>query len=211
MRSAVLVTLAAAGCSAFAPAAAPRRATTSVSAAEMSRSMPFMLKPKGLDGMVGGEAQFDPLGFADMFDVRWLREAEIKHCRVAMLATVGFVMGEINSVPTAEWSTNSFTAGNPVNALNVVGAQGMLQVLAFCGFIEFATNGGKITQMDMFEGGRVPGEVKQTGPWTKAKLAPDAYERKQLIELTNGRLAMCGIGGMIHHSIILEHGILGGV
>lgn len=31
---------------------------------------------------------FDPIGFTNAFDVKFLREAEIKHCRVAMLAAL---------------------------------------------------------------------------------------------------------------------------
>lgn len=57
----------------------------------MSKSVPFMLKPKNLDGLVGSE-EFDPFGFAEAFDIKFLREAELKHCRVAMLATVGWLV-----------------------------------------------------------------------------------------------------------------------
>ena len=44
---------------------------------DMMKSMPFLLKPKNLEGMIGGEAEFDPLGFAENFDPKWLREAEL--------------------------------------------------------------------------------------------------------------------------------------
>jgi hypothetical protein len=39
-----------------------------------------------------GNAEFDPIGFAEYFDPKWLREAELKHGRVAMLATVGWLV-----------------------------------------------------------------------------------------------------------------------
>jgi hypothetical protein len=35
-----------------------------------------------------GYAGFDPLGFSDYYDLKWLQEAEIKHGRVCMLAAV---------------------------------------------------------------------------------------------------------------------------
>ena len=38
-----------------------------------------------------GDVGFDPLGFTEVFSLEWLREAEIKHARVSMLAFVGFV------------------------------------------------------------------------------------------------------------------------
>ena len=40
-----------------------------------------------------GYAGFDPLGFSDYYDIKWLQEAEIKHGRIAMLAAVGMVRG----------------------------------------------------------------------------------------------------------------------
>ena len=49
----------------------------------MSKAVPFLNNdPKGTAGNVG----FDPLSFTEFFDVKWLREAEIKHGRVSMLA-----------------------------------------------------------------------------------------------------------------------------
>ena len=52
------------------------------------RAMPGVTAPLGF---------FDPLGFSQGQSegrVKFLREVEIKHSRVAMLATVGFVVGE---------------------------------------------------------------------------------------------------------------------
>eukprot|EP00438_Fugacium_kawagutii_P031289 Skav218661 [mRNA] locus=scaffold365:853980:855377:- [translate_table: standard] len=37
--------------------------------ASTSKSMPFLPKPQNLGGLAGGEAEFDPLGFSDTFDV----------------------------------------------------------------------------------------------------------------------------------------------
>ena len=38
-----------------------------------------------------GYAGFDPLGFSDYYDIKWMQEAEIKHGRICMLAVVGMV------------------------------------------------------------------------------------------------------------------------
>jgi len=66
--------------------------------AEMSKALPFLTKPVLLDGTLPGDAGFDPLGLSEIDDVGldlyWMREAEIKHGRVAMLATVGFLFTE---------------------------------------------------------------------------------------------------------------------
>lgn len=32
-------------------------------------------KPQNLGGLVGGEAEFDPLGFSDTFDATWMEPA----------------------------------------------------------------------------------------------------------------------------------------
>ena len=70
--------------------AAPRAQASMVAMPRFDvRSMPGVSGPLGF---------FDPLGFAsgDVSEgkVKFYREAEIKHGRVAMLATVGFIVGE---------------------------------------------------------------------------------------------------------------------
>ena len=71
---------------AFAPAS-QQKASTSINAFSV-KDLPGALEPMGL---------FDPLGFAAKADEKTLkryREAEVTHGRVAMLATVGFLVGE---------------------------------------------------------------------------------------------------------------------
>eukprot|EP00913_Durusdinium_trenchii_P035027 g32767.t1 len=58
---------------------------------EMSASVPFLRYPQVLKGWVGEEKGFDPLGVTDALPVYWVREAELKHGRVCMLATVGWI------------------------------------------------------------------------------------------------------------------------
>ena len=43
-------------------------------AGEKSKSIPFLSAPSNLEGMIGNKG-FDPVGFSDFLDVRWLREA----------------------------------------------------------------------------------------------------------------------------------------
>ena len=70
--------------------------------AEKSKSIPFLLAPKNLGGLIGDKG-FDPFGFSDFIDVRFLQEAEIKHCRIAMLGTLGFIATEIFKLPGQLW------------------------------------------------------------------------------------------------------------
>ena len=47
--------------------------------------------PVTLDGSLAGDVGFDPLGFSKSTKTLfWMREAEVKHGRLAMLAAVGW-------------------------------------------------------------------------------------------------------------------------
>jgi hypothetical protein len=46
-----------------------------------------------------GYVGFDPLGFSTLGDVKFLREAEVKHGRVAMLAAAGAIAQDLYHFP----------------------------------------------------------------------------------------------------------------
>ncbi len=46
-----------------------------------------------------GDVGFDPLGFTTKYDIKWLREAELKHGRVSMLAAFGCLFQEFIHLP----------------------------------------------------------------------------------------------------------------
>ncbi|CAK0890914.1 unnamed protein product [Prorocentrum cordatum] len=179
---------------------APQRSRTSAVAAraEVSRSLPFMPKPQNLAGYVGEEQEFDPLGFSDTFDMKWLRESELKHGRVCMLATVGFA--------TQQYAT--FPGMAPTeNALNAVYTEtnGLITLIFLAGYIESQTYNGKVTMLDMFEGedDKVPGDFNFGSGFLKGKTDKEVYDMK-LKELNNGRLAMLAFGGMVHHNLVVN-------
>ena len=117
----------------FAPVA-PAAATTALNA-EMSKALPFLMQPKGLTGYVGAEAGFDPLGFAEIMDVKWMREAEIKHGRVAMLATIGYTYPEMPWFAQA-FPGDAYSHSNPIKAALAVPPEAWAQVVLFCGVME---------------------------------------------------------------------------
>merc|ERR1712216_989880 len=93
----VLLAAAVASASAFAPMGGlvrPKARTAAVSSLKMqgdfSDAVPFLKRPINLDGEYAGDVGFDPFGFSDVFDLRVLREAELKHGRFAMLAVLLF-------------------------------------------------------------------------------------------------------------------------
>ena len=79
-----------------------------------------------------------------------MREAEIKHGRVAMLATIGY------TYPEAPWAVQAFPGeayshANPIKAAIAVPPGAWANIIFFVGLMEFATNRGKMTMMEMFE------------------------------------------------------------
>ena len=113
-----------------APAAPARTAT--VLNAEMSKALPFLTAPKGLKGYIGEEAGFRPVGFAEIMDIKWMREAEIKHGRVAMLATIGYTYPEMPWFAQA-FPGDAYSHSNPIKAALAVPPEAWAQVLLFCG------------------------------------------------------------------------------
>jgi hypothetical protein len=174
-------------------------ATVTALRAEGSASLPFMPKPKNLKGLAGERQEFDPLGFAESVDVRWLREAELKHGRVSMLATIGFAIEPSFTFPGV--------AANPDANQALYTSPGYLwAILIFViGYIESSAYDGKITMLDMFKGEgakRAPGDLN----FGKGFLPKDAEGSLSIQEkeLNNGRLAMFAIAGMIHHNLVVN-------
>ena len=171
--------------------------------AEMSESLPFLTNPKNTNGLIGSVG-FDPLGFSDTWDVKWLQEAEIKHGRVAMLATVGFVTSEFVQLPIFK----DLAVADSNDAPSAVGVSAMMQIIFFAGCEEWRTNKGKITMADMFEDpDRVPGDLGFATNRLEGKSEAEVTKLK-LQELKNGRLAMLAIGGMIHHNFVTGEPLL---
>lgn len=57
---------------------------------------PFLLSPPALDGTYAGDVGFDPLGFSkDKATLVRMRDAELKHSRLAMLAAAGWPLSEL--------------------------------------------------------------------------------------------------------------------
>ena len=160
----------------------------------MSESIPFLLEPKNTKGWVG-DVGFDPFGFSDNFDMKWLREAEIKHGRASMLACLGFVSQQYLTLPGLTHVDDSNLAPT------VVGASAMLQIVAWAGAMEWWTNKGNVTMETMFsDPDRVPGDLGFDPMGLGVGLTEEQMNRRKLQELKNGRLAMLAIGGMIHHN-----------
>mmetsp|Transcript_12240 Transcript_12240/g.17760 ORF Transcript_12240/g.17760 Transcript_12240/m.17760 type:complete len:180 (+) Transcript_12240:619-1158(+) len=165
----------------------------------MSESIPFLKRNMALgEGMVG-DVGFDPLSLAGVADIKFLREAEIKHGRISMLAAAGAMFQDIAVDP----SYKALVGGAKMTGIHDVlvkqGAMG--QLLLWISFLEVF---GTIALFETLEGKRAPGDFK-FDPLGFGK-KPETAKRYALAEMKNGRLAMMGIGGMVHGYFITGKG-----
>ena len=200
---------------------------TMVDKTQRSKSLPWLPRPAALDGSYVGDVGFDPFylssipkNFAGFIQppsweavegidtLYWMREAELKHSRVAMLAVAGWIAtdggfgpaplrfpGEIYSVENIP---------NGYSAHDILVEQGSMGfMLLAVGLIEFCT-GAALVQV-------AKGELdREAGDFTfdplgfckgKSKEAIDTMKTK---EINNGRLAMLAFGGIATQTALGE-------
>jgi len=166
---------------------------------------------------------YDPLGlsagpyeaFSEEQAIGWLRHAEIKHGRVAMMAFVGFIVGS-NGIHFP-WNLQADLPYATIAEIPAPAAQwdalpssAKLQILGFVGLLELL--GERVTPHYM--SGGVPGKYpsfKDSGvphfaldlydPFGLFKKASDEKKARGLLaEVNNGRLAMIGIMAFLAES-----------
>merc|ERR1719418_217137 len=138
---------------------------------------------------------FDPIGFAkdgDEFSFRRRRSVEIKHGRICMLATMGYITPEITGKFPGFLSPSEglkfADVPNGLAAISKVPFTGWVQMIAYAGFTEAKANYDEDVK-------NTPGDMG----WKPPLLAtedPDTKTRRLNAELANGRLAMMAIIGM---------------
>jgi hypothetical protein len=177
------------------------RVSTQLAASERSQALPFLPKPTNLEGYVGNVG-FDPLGISNYVPMDYLREAELKHGRICMLAWLGFVAVDqgvrVYPVPEGWGSLTSVTAHDATVASGALG-----QILLFVGILEMLSYIG-VSQM-LQGSGREPGYFG----FDPLNLYPKTEEKQkamQLKEVKNGRLAMLAFGGVVTQSVITGSG-----
>merc|ERR1711988_642094 len=136
---------------------------------------------------------WDPLGLAadgDQFSFTRRRSVEIKHGRICMLATMGYITPELTGKFPGYLSPSAglkfADVPNGLAAISKVPTLGWAQIAAYFGFCEFS--GG----FEDYKSG-TPGDYG----WKVLTSADPAEKTKKLAaEIANGRLAMVAIIGM---------------
>ena len=186
---------------------------TMVDKTQRSKAVPFLPRAVNLDGSLPGDQGFDPMylssipknfsGFiqppsweeTNLSTLYWMREAELKHSRVAMLAWAGWVATDMGlRFPGSIYSVESIpTAFEAHNTLVEQGSMAFMLVMV--GIIEFCT-GAVIVEVAKGENDREAGDFK-LDPLNFLKGKSDAEKfTMRTKEINNGRLAMLAFGGV---------------
>jgi hypothetical protein len=187
---------------AFAPASTNVRQTTTLTAEkEMSKALPFVPRPKLLDGTLAGDVGFDPFGFggADKESLISMREAEIKHSRLAMLAAVGWPLAEKFDGAIAQFLglpsalTNSGASPSVLNGgLDKIEPDYWVIVAAIAGLAELANNETKTAAGKKYTPGDCGFDPLGLMPQDK-----EGIMAMQTKEIKHGRIAMMAILGYV--------------
>ena len=151
-----------------------------------------------LDGSMAGDKGFDPLGLSTIDDVGidlyWLREAEIKHARVAMLAVAGALQVEVFGpapgceMATAKCQTDAFWQIWSAHPQYIAASLVLITIVEAVSGIA-ATTGRE-------SGDRAPGDFG-LDPLGFCKGDVAKADRLKLQEIENGRLAMWAAMGLL--------------
>ena len=162
----------------------------------------------GVNDMVGVGPEtlnkvFDPLNLASLGSdktLAWFRAAELKHGRVAMLASVGIAYtcsgGPLfPGAISLDGTTFASLGKDPWAAFAAMPTSGKIQMLVVIGLMEFHS---ELTKPHYLSGG-TPGKIV-VGGWPLfdpigflKKYTPEEKAKKLTSELKNGRLAMIGV------------------
>jgi len=176
--------------------------------AEKSTALPFLNRPPLLDGSMAGDVGFDPLGLSNIDDVGidlyWLREAEVKHARVAMLAVVGTLQVEIfGPAPGCEMATEKCQTDA---FWQIWGAHPQYIAFGLIMIMLIETFSGIATTLGRESGEREPGDFG-LDPLGFGK-DPEKLARLQAQEIANGRLAMFAAAGELVQGCTTHHGAI---
>merc|ERR1719409_857651 len=170
------------------PARAP---LASVSMMAKSKALPWSECPEHMDGMIGN-AGFDPLSLSTPQNIDWMREAELKHGRMCMLAWAGYVAVDVG----IKFPGEKYAALSSFTAHDATASYELFYLLLFVGTFE-TIKFSQIYSMMFGEGqwaDRQPGDF---GFDPLKLMTPENEVKYKTAELTHGRLCMLAFGGIV--------------
>jgi len=169
------------------------RASPNVQMMAKSRAFPWLESPAHLEGMLGN-AGFDPWGLSTPQNIKWMREAELKHGRMCQLAWLGYVAVDLGiKFPGEKYAAlSSFTAHEGTATYE------LFFLLLWVG--TFETIGfSQIYGMCADGSDRQPGDF---GFDPLGLLTPETDEQYRTAELIHGRLAMLAFSAVVTQSAL---------
>merc|ERR550514_1987400 len=162
--------------------------------------------PAHLDGSMSGDFGFDPLRLGTDPDMlKWFREAELQHCRWAMLGVTGILIGEIVRPDIDFYRAPQQLEGSlPFSVPTLLAIELLLMHYVELRRWQDLNNPGSVDQDPVFKQNKLPThEVGYPGgifdPLGMSKSNLKELKEK---EIKNGRLAMVSFVGFIAQELV---------
>merc|ERR1711990_18916 len=153
---------------------------------------PGSTPPAYLDGSLPGDFGFDPLRLgADVNAMKWYREAELQHCRWAMLGVAGILAADI-ARPDIFFYDAPVEIELSFNAAGLISVQFLLMHYVEIRRYYAWRDGGKCKMLEdpLFKGNKLDEHDPGYPGGVFAPIIPGKLEDLKVKELKNGRLAM---------------------
>ena len=173
---------------------------------DMSEALPFVSRPITLNRELAGDAGFDPFNFADSEEkLLWLRESELKHSRIAMLAAAGWPLSELFDKPLAHMLHLKPLLGFGDRVPSILnGGLGKVNPVYWIAVLGMAS-------AIEFQALNKENDDDKSSIWDPLSMFPESESgkyRMELAEIKNGRLAMMAIVGFAVQEFVSKIGVV---